>query len=73
MSTIHIRVKGMSCGHCASSIEGGLTQLEGVMRANVDLARKEVTVDYEEGVIHVETINRKIEDMGYGTVSPWTG
>ncbi len=60
----------MSCGHCASSIEGGLMKLEGVMRANVDLAGKEVTVDYEEGVIHVETLSRKIKDLGYEIVSP---
>ncbi|MDT7726397.1 MAG: hypothetical protein QOI21_2973 [Actinomycetota bacterium] len=37
-------VRGMSCGHCASTITEQMTTLEGVQQVDVDVASGAVTV-----------------------------
>ncbi|MFC4810357.1 cation transporter [Paenibacillus sp. GCM10023250] len=62
-----IEVRGMSCQHCVSSIEGALRK-KGVA-AKADLARNRVTVDYEAKSITIEQIKSAIEDQGFDVVS----
>ncbi|MBO7745976.1 heavy-metal-associated domain-containing protein [Paenibacillus sp. MWE-103] len=62
-----IEVRGMSCQHCVSSIEGALKK-RGVA-AKVDLPRNRVTVDYEAKAITIEQIKSTIEGQGFDVVS----
>ena len=39
-----IQIDGMSCGHCAATIEKALRSVSGVKDAKVDLAAKRVAV-----------------------------
>lgn len=59
-----LKVEGMSCGHCVNSIESSVGELNGVSAVKVDLATKEVTVEFENGVT-LEEIKETIEDQGY--------
>ena len=59
------RVEGMSCGHCKAAVEGGLTELPGVERANADVARGTVEVSYEEGTVATKDLKGAIEEAGY--------
>ncbi|MGN7385943.1 copper chaperone CopZ [Sporosarcina sp. SAFN-015] len=59
-----LKVEGMSCGHCVNSIESSVGELNGVSAVKVDLATKEVTVEFENGVT-LEQIKETIEDQGY--------
>ncbi|MGG4036429.1 cation transporter [Paenibacillus cisolokensis] len=61
-----LKVKGMTCGHCVSSIEGALKQ-NGVT-AKADLASGSVKVDYDATKISREKIRTIIEDQGYDVV-----
>ena len=68
MSTITVSVAGMSCGHCASSVQDEVGQIPGVTSVDVDLAEGRVTIDSES---HVETaaIRNAVEEAGYQLAS----
>ncbi|MDQ6600324.1 copper-translocating P-type ATPase [Bacillus salipaludis] len=59
-------ITGMTCAACAARIEKGLTKLEGVVRANVNLALEKATVEYNSGVLSTGEIIQKVETLGYG-------
>ncbi|MED1468651.1 heavy metal translocating P-type ATPase [Bacillus salipaludis] len=59
-------ITGMTCAVCATRIEKGLTKLEGVVRANVNLALEKATVEYNSGVLSTGEIIQKVETLGYG-------
>ncbi len=68
MNTTSIKVEGMTCGHCKSSVEGALGKLAGVSKAEVDLSANQVAVEYEEDKVTVNEMNEAIEDQGYDVV-----
>ena len=45
MSTIHLEVKGMSCGGCVTNVTAALKRLAGVSTIEVDLKGGHVTVN----------------------------
>jgi len=62
-----LKVDGMSCGHCVSSIEKNVGELTGVSTVKVDLANKEVSVEFDNAATLVQ-IKETIEDQGYDLV-----
>jgi len=63
MSSITLKVEGMSCQHCVNSVEQAVKELGATGRVN--LAGKEVTVEYDESKLSVAAIKEAIEDQGY--------
>lgn len=63
MSQAILKVEGMSCGHCVNSVEKAVSEVGA--SAKVDLAAKQVTVDYNEAIVKLETIVEAIEEQGY--------
>ncbi|MCM3636131.1 MULTISPECIES: copper chaperone CopZ [Bacillales] len=59
-----LKVEGMSCGHCVKSIESSVGELQGVSVVTVDLATKEVTVEFDNKT-NIAQIKETIEDQGY--------
>jgi copper chaperone CopZ len=64
--SIVLKVQGMSCGHCVSTITAAVTPLTGVTAVDIDLAGGQVTV---AGTSDVAAVTAAIEDAGYD-VSP---
>lgn len=58
-----LKVEGMSCGHCVASVEGAVKKLGA--SAKVDLAGKQVSVDYDSSKVSLDAIKEAIEDQGY--------
>ncbi len=58
-------IRGMTCAACASRIEKGLARLDGVIRANINLATERGTVEYNPAVTDVAEILKKVKDLGY--------
>ncbi len=58
-------VKGMSCGHCSSSVKGALEGIGGVSNATVDLDTGKVDVVYMEGETSIAEMVEAVEDQGY--------
>jgi copper chaperone len=60
-----LSVPEVHCGHCVSSIEGAVAQLEGVENVNVDLDSRTVKVVFDEGSLQLDSIVSAIEGQGY--------
>lgn len=63
-----IKVKGMSCGHCAAAVTRALQSLPGVSEVQVDLAGGRVTYQ-SVGPIQIEEVARVIKVAGYEVVA----
>lgn len=68
MVEVTISVEGMSCGHCKAAVEGALSKVDGVASAEVNLAAKNVTVQFDSGKVSEETLKSEIEEAGYDVV-----
>ncbi|WP_103347549.1 heavy-metal-associated domain-containing protein [Amycolatopsis sp. CA-128772] len=57
-------VTGMTCGHCAGSVEAEIRELDGVTGVAVDLATGAVTV-HSTGPLSVDDVRGAVEEAGY--------
>ncbi|WP_128100008.1 heavy metal translocating P-type ATPase [Paenibacillus sp. DCT19] len=64
-----LQITGMTCAACSTRIEKGLSRMEGVNQANVNLAIEQATVRYDPKVININQLRDKVEALGYGTVT----
>jgi copper chaperone len=60
-----LKVPDMHCGHCKAAVEGELSKLSGVKRANADVEKGTVEVFYDEGTVSTEQLKDAIEEAGY--------
>uniref|UniRef100_A0A5F9DCW5 Copper-transporting ATPase 2 n=1 Tax=Oryctolagus cuniculus TaxID=9986 RepID=A0A5F9DCW5_RABIT len=73
-STLVLTIVGMTCASCVQSIEGVISQREGVQRISVSLAEGTGTVLYDPSVISPEELRAAVEDMGFeASVIPENG
>ncbi|MFS1303566.1 heavy-metal-associated domain-containing protein [Streptosporangium longisporum] len=68
MTTTTYTVKGMTCGHCVSSVKEEIGGLPGVTGVDVDLAGGLVTVRSEDP-IDAARIAAAVEEAGYDVVT----
>ncbi|WP_030924266.1 heavy-metal-associated domain-containing protein [Streptosporangium amethystogenes] len=68
MTTTTYTVKGMTCGHCVSSVTEEVTEVPGVTGVKVDLATGLVTVD-SDGPLDNAAITAAVEEAGYEVVT----
>ncbi|MFP7200961.1 heavy metal translocating P-type ATPase [Lysinibacillus halotolerans] len=59
-------ITGMTCAACATRIEKGLNKLDGVARANVNLALEKATIEFNPSEVTIADIVAKVEKLGYG-------
>ena len=59
---LKLKVKGMTCGHCAQTVSRAVEALPAVRRAVVDLSAGEVAV---EGNADENAVRQAIADAGY--------
>jgi copper chaperone len=64
-----LRVPDMHCGHCKAAVEGELSKLSGVQRANANLEKGTVEVSYDEGTVTAEDLKGAIEEAGYSVAA----
>ena len=69
MTQITLSVPDISCGHCKSSIEGAVTPMEGVARADVSIDDRTVDVEYDPEAVELHSIVAAIDDQGYEVAS----
>lgn len=61
-----VPVTGMTCAACVSRVERGLNAMEGVVKADVNLATGRATVQFDPQQVQVADMAEKIQRMGYG-------
>jgi len=62
---LNLKISGMSCAACASRVERTLSDLEGVLRANVNFALERATVEYDPSRVSLQELKKAVEDAGY--------
>jgi len=60
-----IKVEGMTCQHCVQVITDGLSNISGLNAVNVDLVKKEVSVEFNERETELHKIFDKIIEVGF--------
>ncbi|XP_021232503.1 copper-transporting ATPase 2 isoform X2 [Numida meleagris] len=63
--TAVIRIDGMTCNSCVQSIEGTISQRQGVQHVGVSLADKTGTIHYDPAITNREELRAAIEEMGF--------
>jgi Cu+-exporting ATPase len=71
LDRIDLPIVGMRCAACASTVEKGLSGLEGVEEANVNLATNKATILYHSRFLNPEDFIDSVKKSGYdvGTAS----
>lgn len=67
-----IKISGMSCAACASRIEKGLTKIEGVKQANVNLALEKATVEFDDNLTDPQQLAATIKKLGFDVIDDQT-
>uniref|UniRef100_A0A663MBH4 P-type Cu(+) transporter n=1 Tax=Athene cunicularia TaxID=194338 RepID=A0A663MBH4_ATHCN len=63
--TAVIKIDGMTCNSCVQSIEGAISQRQGVQRIAVSLAGRTGTIHYDPAITNGEELRAAIEEMGF--------
>lgn len=63
---IELLISGISCASCVQKIEGALNSLNGVIKADVNLATSKASINYIPGLISPVQLKKQIIDIGYG-------
>lgn len=63
--TVTIRVKGMTCGGCATSVEKALKGTEGVQEARVSFERGKAVIKYDDQKVTVAKLREVINSTGF--------
>ncbi|MBB4919837.1 heavy-metal-associated domain-containing protein [Streptosporangium saharense] len=69
MSTTTYTVKGMTCGHCVSSVKEEVGEVPGVTGVEVDLATGLLTVS-GQGPVGDEAVRAAVRTAGYEVADP---
>ncbi|KZX14777.1 copper-exporting P-type ATPase A [Methanobrevibacter cuticularis] len=62
---ITLKIAGMHCANCVSSIEKALNKLNGVDEATVNLTSQKALVSYDKKLISHDEMGKAIEDTGF--------
>ncbi len=61
---VTLPVHGMSCASCVKKVENALSELEGVVRANVNFATERATIQYIPGAVSIGDFKKAVNDAG---------
>lgn len=65
MKKLKFKISGMHCTSCSMLIDGDVEDLDGVKSSNTNFAKSETEVEFDEGLVEPETIQKTIDNTGY--------
>ena len=65
MTNNTIKVSNINCGHCTSTIERELAELEGITSVKADVDTKTVAIEWNELSIAWTQITDLLDEIGY--------
>ncbi|MFS8034729.1 putative P-type Cu(+) transporter [Helianthus anomalus] len=65
MKRIQVKVTGMTCAACSTSVEGALMSLNGVVSASVALLQHKADVLFDPNLVKEDDVKNAIEDAGF--------
>jgi copper chaperone len=69
MTTITLKIQGMTCGHCVMRVAKALKAVPGVKDAQVDLQKAEAVVAYDETSATPDKLSSAVAEAGYRVLS----
>lgn len=66
MRTVELKVEGMTCSHCAYTVEEAIEATGGKGTANVEAGT--ATVVFDESTVSLSAIQAAIQEEGYSVV-----
>jgi len=67
-----VKIAGMTCANCATTIEKSLKNLSGVTKANVNLGMETASVEYDDEKVAFPDLHKAISDAGYEVINKKT-
>jgi Cu+-exporting ATPase len=64
-----LKISGMTCAMCSSTIEKSLGSLPGVLKAQVNLSNELASVEYDPTQVNLGDLEKAVTDVGYNTVN----
>jgi Cu+-exporting ATPase len=68
-SEIVLKISGMTCATCSTTIEKALTGLDGVSSARVNLGNETAKVDYYPEKVNLSDMEKAVVDAGYQVIN----
>lgn len=65
MDKIALKLRGMSCASCASSIEQAIKSVPGVIECNVNFGMEQASIQYDSQQTSLATIQQAVDAAGY--------
>ena len=65
-------VKGMTCAACVNAVERRVRKLDGIVRADVNLATEKMELEYDEALLTADQITEAVTKAGYVLERPVT-
>lgn len=69
MATTVLTVPDISCEHCVRTVTNALTPVEGIKQVSVDIPSKQVSVEYDEARVDVDTMREVLAEEDYPVAS----
>jgi P-type Cu+ transporter len=66
--TASFGLSGMTCATCAQTISESLSSLEGIEKADVNLATEKATVTYDPSKVGIDEMRKAVIDAGYEVI-----
>ncbi|WP_293133645.1 heavy metal translocating P-type ATPase [Microcoleus sp. bin38.metabat.b11b12b14.051] len=65
MDNLTLKLRGMSCASCASSVEQAIKSVPGVIECSVNFGREQATIKYDSKQTDLTTIQSAVDAAGY--------
>jgi Cu+-exporting ATPase len=65
MKKIVLKIEGMECASCATTIEKALTKIEGISKVSVNFVTGKVNLEYNPRKVSIDKIIKIVKDIGY--------
>src|SRR5437899_3739210 len=63
-----LKIGGMHCAGCVSSIQKSVSDVPGVNKVEVNLATEKATLEFDQTIVKLDSIEKAIEEIGYKVV-----
>ncbi len=68
MQTTTLKIQGMTCGGCVTSVKTVLKRLSGVDQVDVSLENAEAVIQYDPSLASIDQLKTAISDAGFDVI-----
>ncbi len=69
MQTTTLKIQGMTCGGCVTSVKTVLKRLSGVDQVDVSLENAEAVIQYDPSLASIDQLKTAISDAGFDVIN----